>query len=240
MEYYEDVILYDIGFAIPSNTVTSIIGPARSGKSTLLRLFNRMNDDREGFWMSGDVLVNGRDIYDRTWAVEDLRREVGMVFEKPSIFQKSIFENVAFGLRLKGKIKDDVVGAKVEEALTRVRLWDEVKDKLHKSASSLSLGQQQQLCLARVLALGPSIILMDAPTTDLDPVSTFQMESLIVELKDTCTVVFSTQNPLQASRLSDYTAFLYKGELVEWDATNVFFTNPKKDLTQKYLTGRFG
>ena len=229
-----------IDMDIKPNTVTAFIGPSGCGKSTFLRLFNRMNDYIEGFRMEGKIKINGNNIYKKKVNVEVLRKEIGMVFQKPNPFPKSIFENVAYGLKIQG-IKDKIfINERVEKALKQADLWEEVKDNLKKSALTLSGGQQQRLCIARTLAVEPSIILMDEPTSALDPISTAKIEDLIRELKKKYTIIIVTHNMQQASRISDYTAFFYIGDLIEYDKTKTIFTNPAKKRTENYITGRFG
>lgn len=241
VEYDDETALFDVSISIPKGTITALIGPEGSGKTTFLRLFNRMNDDNEGYWLRGKVTVDGRDIHERGYSVEALRRTVGMVYDKPHVFRSSVFDNAAFGLRLLETVpKRAELAEKVELALRKAWLWDEVKDDLNKPARQLSTVQQQQLCLARSLALEPLVMLLDGPTSELDPVSTGHLEDLIFSLRSHCTLVFSTPNLLQASRLSDITAFFYGGELLEWADTRTIFTNPQMETTQKYLTGRFG
>jgi phosphate transport system ATP-binding protein len=222
------------------NTVTAFIGPSGCGKSTLLRLFNRMNDLIDGSRIEGAVKVEGADIYSRNVNVEDLRKKVGMVFQKPNPFPKSIYDNVAYGLRVNGVKSKSEIDARVEASLTNAALWDEVKDKLSKSALQLSGGQQQRLCIARALAVEPSILLMDEPASALDPISTSKIEELIFELKKNYTIVIVTHSMQQAARVSDKTAFFYLGVMVEYDATTNIFTNPKEERTLNYVTGRFG
>ena len=239
--WYDDFMaIKGVDIAIKSNTVTALIGPSGCGKSTFLRLFNRMNDYVDGFKMEGKINVNGRNIYKKKVNVEELRKEIGMVFQKPNPFPKSIFENVAYGLKIQGIKDKDFISERVEKALKQADLWKEVKDDLKKSALSLSGGQQQRLCIARTLAVKPSIILMDEPTSALDPISTAKIEELIFELKEKYTIVIVTHNMQQASRISDYTAFFYMGELIEFDKTKKIFTNPEKQQTENYITGRFG
>lgn len=229
-----------IDMNIKPNTVTAFIGPSGCGKSTFLRLFNRMNDYIEGHRMEGKIKVNGKNIYKKKVNVEELRKEVGMVFQKANPFPKSIFENVAYGLKIQG-IKDKTfINKRVEKALKQADLWEEVKNDLKKSALALSGGQQQRLCIARTLAVEPSIILMDEPTSSLDPISTAKIEDLIFELKKKYTIIIVTHNMQQASRISDYTAFFYIGELIEFNKTKTIFTNPEKKQTENYITGRFG
>ena len=232
--------LKNIDMDIAPNTVTSLIGPSGFGKSTYLRLFNRMNDLIDGARLTGEILINGRNIYDARIDVDELRKNVGMVFQKPNPFPKSIFENVAYGLRVNGVKDKKTIEQRVEESLKGAALWDEVKDKLKKSAFELSGGQQQRLCIARALAISPSVLLMDEPASALDPISTLKVEELIYELKKDYTIVIVTHNMQQAGRISDKTAFFYLGELVEYDDTKKMFLNPAKPATQNYITGRFG
>jgi len=230
----------EVSMKIKPNTVTAFIGPSGCGKSTFLRLFNRMNDYIDVFKMDGKIKINGENIYKKNVLVEELRKEVGMVFQKPNPFPKSIFENVAYGLKIQG-IKDaKFIKERVEKALKQADLWEEVKDDLKKSALALSGGQQQRLCIARTLAVEPSIILMDEPTSALDPISTKKIEQLIAELKEKYTIIMVTHNMQQASRISDYTAFFYLGELVEYGKTKKIFTHPSEKRTENYITGRFG
>lgn len=231
--------LKDISIGIKSNTVTAFIGPSGCGKSTFLRCFNRMNDLIDNTTIKGSYLLDGEDIYAEE-EVYDLRKKVGMVFQKPNPFPKSIFENVVYGLRING-IKDKaVLNERAELSLRNAALWDEVKDDLNKSALSLSGGQQQRLCIARTLAVAPTVVLMDEPASALDPISTAKIEDLIYELKSKFTIVIVTHNMQQAARVSDKTAFFYLGELIEYDDTKKIFTNPEKERTQNYVTGRFG
>ncbi len=239
--YYGPVqALRNINLSVEQNTVTAFIGPSGCGKSTLLRLFNRMNDLIIGCRIEGSVEVNGVDIYGKGVNVEDLRKQVGMVFQKPNPFPKSIYENVAYGLRVNGIKSKSEIDGKVEASLVRSALWSEVKDKLNKSALQLSGGQQQRLCIARALAVEPSILLMDEPASALDPISTSKIEELIFELKKNFTIVIVTHSMQQAGRVSDKTAFFYMGEMVEYDSTTNIFTNPKQERTLNYVTGRFG
>ena len=232
--------LKDINLAIEENTVTALIGPSGCGKSTFLRLFNRMNDLIANTKLTGEILIDSKNIYAKGVNVDALRKQTGMVFQKPNPFPKSIFENVAYGLKVNGINDSKVIEERVETSIKQVALWDEVKDKLKKSAFELSGGQQQRLCIARALAIQPSIILMDEPTSALDPISTAKIEELIFELKSKYTIVIVTHNMQQAARVSDSTAFFYLGELVEYNATKELFTNPKIERTQNYITGRFG
>lgn len=229
-----------IDMKIRSNKITAFIGPSGCGKSTFLRLFNRMNDYIEGFRMEGEILIDGENIYKKKVNVEQLRKQVGMVFQKPNPFPKSIYENVAYGLKIQGIKDKSFLQDKVEDSLKQVGLWSEVQGDLKKSALALSGGQQQRLCIARALAVEPSIILMDEPTSALDPISTAKIEELIYELKEKYTIVIVTHNMQQAGRISDYTAFFYMGELIEYDKSKKLFTNPEKQQTENYITGRFG
>ncbi|WP_051119652.1 phosphate ABC transporter ATP-binding protein PstB [Gillisia sp. CAL575] len=239
--WYDDFMaIKGISMDIKPNKVTAFIGPSGCGKSTFLRLFNRMNDYVDGFKMEGEINIDGSNINDKDINVELLRKQVGMVFQKPNPFPKSIFENVAYGLKIQGLKDKAFLEERVESSLKQVALWDEVKDDLNKSALALSGGQQQRLCIARTLAVEPSIILMDEPTSALDPISTAKIEELIYKLKDKYTIVIVTHNMQQASRISDNTAFFYLGELIEYDKTNKIFTNPEKEQTENYITGRFG
>jgi phosphate transport system ATP-binding protein len=238
--YGDNHVLKDVSLNIRENTVTAFIGPSGCGKSTFLRTLNRMNDYIDTFRKKGKIMIDGKDIYDKKVRVEELRRKVGMVFQKPNPFPKTIYENVAYGLRIHG-IKDKYeINEIVEKSLKQSALWGEVKDKLDKPALSLSGGQQQRLCIARTLAVKPSIILMDEPASALDPISTAKIEELIHELKEKYTIVIVTHNMQQAARVSDRTAFFYLGDLVEYDKTSELFTNPKNKQTENYITGRFG
>ena len=229
-----------IDMEIKPYSVTAFIGPSGCGKSTFLRLFNRMNDYVDGFSMAGEIKVDGQNIYKKKVNVEELRKNIGMVFQKPNPFPKSIFENVAYGLKIQGIKDKKFINERVEKALKQADLWNEVKDDLNKSALALSGGQQQRLCIARTLAVEPSIILMDEPTSALDPISTAKIEDLIFELKQKYTIIIVTHNMQQASRISDYTAFFYMGDLIEFDKTRRLFTKPQKQQTENYITGRFG
>ena len=239
--YYGDFhALKNITMEMERNTVTAFICPSGCGKSTFLRLLNRMNDLIPGTRLTGEILIDGENIYARQTEVVELRKKVGMVFQKPNPFPKSIFENVAYGLRVNG-IKDRaLIAERVERSLQGAALWNEVKDKLKKSAFELSGGQQQRLCIARALAVEPSILLMDEPASALDPISTTKIEDLIYELKKEYTIVIVTHNMQQAARVSDRTAFFYLGELIEYDDTQKIFVSPTKEATQNYVTGRFG
>jgi len=232
--------LKGIDFKAYKNSVTALIGPSGCGKSTFLRLFNRMNDLIDNVTITGKVLLNGNEIYDRNLDVDELRKKIGMVFQKPNPFPKSIFENVAYGLRVNGISDRSFIEEKVRTSLVQAALWNEVKDHLKKSAFELSGGQQQRLCIARTLAISPEVVLMDEPASALDPISTSKIEELIHELKKDYTIIIVTHNMQQAGRVSDYTSFFYIGELVEHDTTKQIFTNPKDIKTQNYITGRFG
>lgn len=232
--------LKDVSLSIRERVVTAFIGPSGCGKSTLLRCLNRMNDLIDGVRIEGTVKIGGHDIYARDVDVIELRKRVGMVFQKSNPFPKSIYDNVAYGLRLHGiKSKADLDPV-VEQSLRSAALWDEVKDRLHRSALGLSGGQQQRLCIARAIAVKPEIILMDEPASALDPLATSKIEALILELKKDFTIVIVTHNMQQAARISDDTAFFYIGELIEFDATRKIFTNPSQKRTEDYVTGRFG
>jgi phosphate transport system ATP-binding protein len=238
--YGDNKVLKNISIKIPANRITAIIGPSGCGKSTFLRLFNRMNDILEGARVEGKVLIDGVDIYNSNIDVANLRRRVGMVFQKPNPFPLSIFENVAYGPRIHGLHKKKKLEEIVENALRQAALWDEVKDKLHKSALELSGGQQQRLCIARCLAVEPEVILMDEPASALDPISTLKIEELMQELKEKYTIVIVTHNMQEAARVSDFTGFIYKGELIEFGPTADIFEHPQNKLTEDYITGRFG
>lgn len=232
--------LKNINLSMYENSVTAFIGPSGCGKSTFLRLFNRMNDYVEGFSMNGDILIDNKNIYDNKLIIEDLRKEIGMVFQKPNPFPKSIFDNIAYGLKIQG-IKDKAfIEERVITSLKQVALFDEVKDDLNKSALALSGGQQQRACIARTLAVEPSVILMDEPTSALDPIATAKIEELVYTLKEQYTIVMVTHNMQQASRVSDYTAFFYMGEMIEVGKTKNIFTKPENERTENYITGRFG
>lgn len=239
--YYDDLhVIKDVDMVIRENTVTAFIGPSGSGKSTFLRLFNRMNDYIETFSVLGQVKIDDEEIYHRDIEVEELRKNVGMIFQRPNPFPKSIYENVVFGLKIRGIKSKNILDQTVEEALTKAALWDEVKDRLQKPAYSLSGGQQQRLCIARVLAVNPSVLLMDEPASSLDPIATIKIEELINTLKKSHTILIVTHNMQQASRISEKTAFFHMGELIEYEYTKDFFTNPRKELSERYITGRFG
>ena len=238
--YGEFQALKNINLQVEKNNVVAFIGPSGCGKSTFLRLLNRMNDLIDGTRLEGEILFEGKDIYRKDVKVDELRKKVGMVFQRPNPFPKSIFENVAYGLRVNG-IKDKTyIENRVEQSLRGAALWDEVKDKLKKSAFALSGGQQQRLCIARAMAMTPSVLLMDEPASALDPISTAKIEELIHELKEQYTIIIVTHNMQQASRISDKTAYFYLGELIEFGDTRKIFTHPDHQSTQNYITGRFG
>jgi phosphate transport system ATP-binding protein len=232
--------LADVSLSIPQNCVTALIGPSGCGKSTFLRCINRMNDMIDGTRVEGEIVLDGRDILGPKVDVVELRKRVGMVFQKSNPFPKSIFENVAYGPRVAGVRGKAVLYGIVEKSLERAALWDEVKDRLEESALQLSGGQQQRLCIARALATNPEVLLMDEPASALDPASTARIEDLIFELRDKYTIVIVTHNMQQAARVSDRTAFFYQGELIEAGSTNELFTNPARKQTEDYITGRFG
>ena len=238
--YGDQQALKDINLSIPRKEVTAFIGPSGCGKSTLLRCFNRMNDLIDTVTVTGTLLLEGQNIYANDVDVAQLRRRVGMVFQRPNPFPKTIYENVAYGLRLEGKIPRKELDERVEWALKSAALWDEVKDRLKESALGLSGGQQQRLVIARAVAVQPSVLLLDEPASALDPISTLKIEELIHQLKSDYTIVIVTHNMQQAARVSDFTAFMYLGELVEFDKTDDVFTNPKKQQTEDYITGRYG
>ena len=238
--YGELKALNNINIGIMENAVTALIGPSGCGKSTFLRLFNRMNDYIDSFKLNGEIFIDNKNIYDKSILVDELRKNVGMVFQKPNPFPKSIFENVAYGLKIQGIKDKEFIKTRVKDALQQAALWDEVKDDLNKSALALSGGQQQRVCIARALAVEPSIILMDEPTSALDPIATAKVEKLIHTLKEKYTIIIVTHNMQQAGRISDYTAFFYMGDLIECDTTDTIFTNPKMERTENYITGRFG
>ena len=239
--YYGDVkALNNINITIPERKVTAFIGPSGCGKSTLIRIFNRMNDLIDGTRLEGSVRLRGTEIYDPDLNVADLRRRVGMVFQKPNPFPKSIYENVAYGLRIQGINNRATLNATVEKALKGAALWEEVKDRLHENALSLSGGQQQRLVIARAIAIEPEVLLLDEPASALDPISTLKIEELIYELKSKYTIVIVTHNMQQAARVSDYTAFMYLGDLIEYDDTKKLFSTPSIKQTEDYITGRYG
>jgi phosphate transport system ATP-binding protein len=232
--------LIDVTMDFEKNRVTALIGPSGCGKSTLLRLLNRMNDLIDGTRVEGQVIFEGRNIYDPEVDPVEVRRQIGMVFQKPNPFPKSIFNNITYGPRLTGMTRKDELDALVEHSLRQAALWDEVKDILNQSAMMLSGGQQQRLCIARALAMKPEVLLMDEPTSALDPISTAKIEELIDELKKTYTIIIVTHNMQQAARVSDYTAFFYLGNVVEVGPTEKIFTKPERRQTEDYITGRFG
>ena len=233
--------LRDIKMDVYAKQVTSIIGPSGCGKSTFLRSLNRMNDVIPGIRMEGEIIVDGQNIISQDIDVVALRRNVGMVFQQPNPFPKSILENIAYGLKINGLTNSSAERqSRIEEALRQAAIWDEVKDRLHKSALSMSGGEQQRLCIARALAVRPQILLMDEPASALDPISTAKIEDLIFQLKKNYTIVIVTHNMQQAARVSDYTAFFLQGELVEFGPTELIFTNPRDKRTEDYITGRFG
>ena len=238
--YGDKQALHNINMQIPKNRVTAFIGPSGCGKSTLLRCFNRMNDLIDSVRMEGQLLLDKMEINSPSVNVADLRRQVGMVFQKPNPFPKSIYENVAYGLRLQGVNDRSTLDKVVEKSLKGAALWDEVKDRLHESAMGMSGGQQQRLVIARAIAIEPEVLLLDEPASALDPLSTLKIEELIYELKEKYTIVIVTHNMQQAARVSDYTAFMYMGELIEFGATDELFTNPSKKQTEDYITGRYG
>ena len=238
--YGDKQALYDVSMKIPKGKVTAFIGPSGCGKSTLLRCINRMNDLVDICREDGNIELHGTNIYDKSVDVAALRRRIGMVFQRPNPFPKSIYENVVYGLRLQG-IKDRrVLDEAAENSLRGAALWDEVKDRLHDNAFGLSGGQQQRLVIARAIAIGPEVLLLDEPTSALDPISTLTVEELITELKEKYTVVIVTHNMQQAARVSDQTAFMYMGKLIEYSDTNTLFTTPTQKQTEDYITGRYG
>lgn len=238
--YGEKQALFDINMEMPKKKVTAYIGPSGCGKSTLLRCINRMNDLVDSVRIDGQILLDNENIYDKDLDVAALRRRVGMVFQKPNPFPKSIFENVAYGLRIQGMNDKRILEEKVENALRGAALWDEMKDRLNDNALGISGGQQQRLVIARAIAIEPEVLLLDEPASALDPISTLKIEELINELKEKYTIVIVTHNMQQAARVSDYTAFMYMGELVEMGTTSELFTNPRKKQTEDYITGRYG
>jgi phosphate transport system ATP-binding protein len=240
LSYGDKPALHGINLQIPQKRVTAFIGPSGCGKSTLLRCFNRMNDLVENCSISGEILLDNSNIYKKSEDVAELRRRVGMVFQKPNPFPKSIYENVAYGLRIQGIKKKRLIDETVEWALRSAALWDEVKDRLHESALGMSGGQQQRLVIARTIAVKPEVLLLDEPASALDPISTLKIEELINELKKDFTIVIVTHNMQQAARVSDYTAFMYMGELIEYSDTKTMFTNPQMKQTEDYITGRYG
>ena len=239
--YYDDFqALKSINMEVPGNKVTAIIGPSGCGKSTYLRIFNRMNDLIEGTKVEGEVIIDGNNIYEKNIDIVELRKNVGMVFQKPNPFPKSIFDNVAYGPRAHGIKDKNRIDEIVKDSLTKAALWDEVKERLHRSAMGISGGQQQRLCIARALAVDPDVVLMDEPSSALDPIATAKIEDLIEQLKENYTIVIVTHSMQQAARVSDYTAFFLMGELIEFGDTDKLFENPLKQKTEDYITGRFG
>ncbi|MCD5405710.1 MAG: phosphate ABC transporter ATP-binding protein PstB, partial [Desulfotomaculum sp.] len=232
--------LKKVNLDMPENKITALIGPSGCGKSTFLKTLNRMNDLIEGVRVKGKVLLDGVDIYDSNIDVVNLRKTVGMVFQRPNPFPMSVYDNVAYGPRIHGITNKQKLNEIVERSLRDAVLWDEVQDRLHQSALGLSGGQQQRLCIARLLAVEPEVVLMDEPTSALDPISTLKIEELIRELKKKYTIIIVTHNMQQAARVSDITAFFLNGELVEWGDTDTIFTNPKDKRTEDYVTGKFG
>ncbi len=240
LHYGDKMALDHINMRIPRRKVTALIGPSGCGKSTLIRCFNRMNDLVDGVKIGGTIELEGLDIHDAEVDVSQLRRRVGMVFQQPNPFPKSVYENVAYGLRLTEKIPKSELDDRVEWALKSAALWDEVNDRLNDTALGLSGGQQQRLVIARAVAVHPNVLLLDEPASALDPISTLRIEELIAELKADYTIVIVTHNMQQAARVSDYTSFLYLGELIEFDSTLTIFTNPSEQQTEDYITGRYG
>jgi len=238
--YGKTQALFDVTFDIPANKITALIGPSGCGKSTFLRTLNRMNDLIENYKVLGDITIDGINIYKDKIDVVELRKNVGMVFQKSNPFPKSIYENVAYGPRINGIKKKNILDEIVEDTLKKAALWDEVNDRLDEMATGLSGGQQQRVCIARALAVNPDILLMDEPASALDPISTSKIEELIFDLKKEITIVIVTHNMQQAARVSDQTAFFYNGLLIEYDTTRNIFTKPSKEETQNYITGKFG
>ncbi|GIN85342.1 phosphate import ATP-binding protein PstB 2 [Heyndrickxia sporothermodurans] len=238
--YGSHLALKNVSMPIYKNQVTAFIGPSGCGKSTYLRSLNRMNDEIQGCRVEGSIIYRDTDINQSKINVFDIRKNIGMVFQRPNPFAKSIFDNVAFGPRQHGEKNKKVLKEIVEKSLRKAALWDEVKDRLNKSALALSGGQQQRLCIARAIAMEPDVLLLDEPASALDPISTSKIEELIIELKKDYTVVIVTHNMQQAARISDYTAFFYMGDLIEYSETKDIFTNPKKQQTEDYVTGNFG
>lgn len=238
--YGEKQALKEIALDIPANKVTAFIGPSGCGKSTFLRVLNRMNDLIDHVKIEGEVLIDGVNIYEKQIDVVNLRKRIGMVFQKSNLFPKTVYENIVYGLKINGIRDKKILEETIEKTLKQAALWDEVYDRLNEPALSLSGGQQQRLCIARALAVEPEIILMDEPASALDPISTAKIEELIHELKTKYTIVIVTHNMQQAARVSDHTAFFYLGELIEYDKTTKIFTNPSKKQTEDYVTGRFG
>lgn len=240
LSYADKPALNQISLQIPKHKVTAFIGPSGCGKSTLIRCFNRMNDLIDSCKISGEILIDEQNIYQKSVNVAELRRKVGMVFQRPNPFPKSIYENVAYGLRLQGVKNSLLLDEVVEKSLRDAALWDEVKDRLHDNALGMSGGQQQRLVIARAIAIEPEILLLDEPASALDPISTLKIEELIYDLKQTYTIVIVTHNMQQAGRVSDYTAFMNMGNMVEYAPTSTIFTNPQEKQTEDYITGRYG
>jgi phosphate transport system ATP-binding protein len=238
--YGEKQALKNISIDIPEKRVTAFIGPSGCGKSTFLRVLNRMNDLIDHVIIEGEVYIDGVNIYDKSLDIVNLRKNVGMVFQKSNLFPKTVYENIVYGPKINGIRDKKILDEIVEKTLNQAAIWDEVKDRMNENALSLSGGQQQRLCIARALAVEPEIILMDEPASALDPISTAKIEELIHELKQQYTIVIVTHNMQQAARVSDQTAFFYLGELIEYDRTTKIFTNPAKKQTEDYVTGRFG
>jgi phosphate transport system ATP-binding protein len=236
--YGANLVLQDINLSVPGNQVTALIGPSGCGKTTFLRTLNRMYETMRNTRVTGKILLDGEDVF--SIDVTQLRRRVGMVFQKPNPFPKSVFENVAYGLRINSRLRGGVLADAVERSLRRAVLWEEVKDKLHESAYSLSGGQQQRLCIARALAVNPEVLLLDEPCSALDPIATAKIEDLLFLLKSQCTIVIVTHNMQQAARVADYTGFFLLGKLVEFDRTETIFKKPSRKETEDYITGRFG
>ncbi|MEF9952407.1 MAG: phosphate ABC transporter ATP-binding protein PstB [Clostridium sp.] len=242
MDFYygQNKALKDISMDIYDKKITAFIGPSGCGKSTFLRSLNRMNDFIDGIKVEGEILVHGENIYSKDIDPVELRRNIGMVFQRPNPFPKSIYENIVYGLRKNGIKDKELLDDVVESTLKSVALYDEVKNKIHKSALELSGGQQQRLCIARAIAMQPDVILMDEPTSALDPISTHKIEELLLDLKDEYTIIMVTHSMHQAARISDYTAFFLNGEVIEYDITKNIFSNPRDKRTEDYITGRFG
>ncbi|MBD3353706.1 MAG: phosphate ABC transporter ATP-binding protein [Candidatus Lokiarchaeota archaeon] len=239
--WYDDKqALFDVSFKVIKNKITALIGPSGCGKSTLIRCFNRMNDVIDNVKISGEIQFKGKNILDRHYEVTSLRKRVGMIFQKPNPFPMSIYDNIAYGPRIHGIKKRQELDKIVERCLKLGVIWDEVKDRLKDSALGLSGGQQQRLCIARALSIEPEVILMDEPTSSLDPIATAKIEELLLELKKNYTIVIVTHNMQQAARISDYTGFMYLGKMIEFAKTPQLFENPQEDLTERYITGRFG
>jgi phosphate transport system ATP-binding protein len=238
--YGEKQALHDISMSVQPNKITALIGPSGCGKSTLIRCFNRMNDVIDKCKITGKIFFHGTDIYEPECDAVEIRKKIGMVFQKPNPFPKTIYENVAYGSKIQGISNKEKLDSVVEKSLKNAALWEEVKDRLHESAMGLSGGQQQRLCIARSLSIEPEVILMDEPCSALDPIATAKIEDLMTGLKKKYTVIIVTHNMQQAARVSDYTAYMYLGKLIEFGETDQIFENPKEELTENYITGRFG